>query len=78
MTISRCYSNPATHEPQVCELCVLLQKFRGMGDPATSEIIIKGDRIHTVCDLYARASCFVLPPPPTPFFLAQKIVCCKE
>ena len=70
MTISRCYSNAATHEPQICELCVVLQKFSGMGDPASSEFI-KGNRIHTVCYLYVRAF-FVLPP--TPFFLAQKIV----
>jgi len=36
MTISRCYGNAATHEPQVCELCVGFQKFSGMGDHATS------------------------------------------
>jgi len=41
MTISRCYSNAATHEPQVCELCVVFQTFSGMGDPATSKLIKK-------------------------------------
>jgi hypothetical protein len=34
-----------------------------MGDLATSKFIIKEESIHTVCDLHAYASCFVLPPP---------------